>query len=410
MLLGALLGWLAAWLFGDPLWRQTPDSAPAIYGVVVLIKTGFLSLLTMLVAPVVFLSLLAGVVNLGNTGSMGRLGAGTAAWYLGTTALAAALGLAVVFLVHPWTGVDAPRLSGQVVTEARLIDPQTSSVTGVLTALVSRALVNPFAALANLNILAIVVNAILIGVAILIAVPRSSPLIAGLDHLTDAFYMLLRGVVLLMPIGVFAIVFDLTLGLTAGLVPQLLGFVAVVVGATLVHGLLVLPALAWLFAGIRPWRLLRAMGRALIVAFSTSSSAATLPVSLTTAERNLAVERPVAAFVLPLGATINMDGTALFEGIAAVFLAYLFGIDLSPLALVVVFLTAMLSSIGAPGMPSGSMAGMQMVLLAAGIPLEAIGILLLVERPLDTLRTAVNVEGDLIASVVMQRLVERAGR
>lgn len=409
VLLAAATGWLAAWLFGDPLWRETPANAPAFYGLVVLLKSSFLSLLTMLVAPLVFLSLVSGVVNLGNTGSMGRLGAGTALWYLATTGLAAGLGLALVFFVHPWTEIDAPRLTGQVVSEARLIDPESGSVSAVLAALADRVLVNPFAALANLNILAIVVNAILIGMAILLAVPRTSPLIEVLNHLTDAFYLLLRGVVLLMPIGVFAIVFDLTLGLTAGLVPQLLGFVAVVLGATAVHGVLVLPALAWLVTGTPPWRLLRAMARALIVAFSTSSSAATLPVSLSTAERNLAVRRPIAAFVLPLGATMNMDGTALFEGIAAVFLAYLFGIDLSPLALVVVFLTAMLSSIGAPGMPSGSMAGMQMVLLAAGIPLEAIGILLLVERPLDTLRTAVNVEGDLIASLVIQRLVDRSG-
>ncbi len=409
VLAAALAGWLGAWLLGDPAWREYPDAAPAFYGVVLLCKTAFLSLLTMLVPPVVFLSLSAGVINLGNTGAMGRLGAGTAAWYLATTALAAGLGLVVVYQIHPWTEVDAPQLTGHVVAEARLIDPDASSVSTVLTALAERALVNPFAALANLNIMAIVVNALIIGVAILLVAPRDSPLLLAINQLADAFYLLLRGVVLLMPVGVFAIVFDLTLGLASGLVPQLLGFVAVVIGATTVHGLLVLPALAWWFTGIPPWRLLPAISRPLVVAFSTSSSTATLPVSLATAERNLAIDRPVAAFVLPLGATMNMDGTALFEGVAAVFLAYLFGIELSPIALLVVFLTAMLSSIGAPGMPSGSMAGMQMVLLAAGIPLEAIGVLLLVERPLDTLRTAVNVEGDLIAALVMQRLVDSGG-
>ena len=141
----------------------------------------------------------------------------------------------------------------------------------------------------------------------------------------------------------------------------------------------------------------------MIVAFSTSSSAATLPVSMKTCEEEFGVNKSVSSFVLPLGATMNMDGTALFEALAAVFLAYLYGIELSNLALVTIFLMSMVASIGAPGMPSASMAGMQMVLLAVGIPLEAIAILLVIERPLDTIRTAVNVEGDIIGTLVVSR-------
>lgn len=144
-----------------------------------------------------------------------------------------------------------------------------------------------------------------------------------------------------------------------------------------------------------------------MVAFSTSSSTATLPVSLKCSQDELSVSRSVAGFVLPLGATMNMDGTALFEGVAAVFLAYLFGVELSNAAIVAVFIMAMVSSIGAPGMPSGSMSGMQMVLLAVGIPLEAIAILLLIERPLDTFRTAVNVQGDMVGALVVQRFIGR---
>ena len=124
---------------------------------------------------------------------------------------------------------------------------------------------------------------------------------------------------------------------------------------------------------------------------------------MTTAEQQLQVQRARSAFVLPLGATANMDGTALFEGVAAVFLAYMFGVELGTVGIVAVFIVAMLSSVGAPGMPSGSMAGMQLVLIAAGIPLEAIGLLLIIERPLDTFRTAVNVEGDLVGCLVAER-------
>ncbi len=405
VLLAALAGWSLAALFGDPAWTRPGAEVPAFYALVIFTKQAFLGLLKMLVAPVVFLSLLAGVVNLGSTAAMGRLGGGTALWYLGTTAIAAGMGLVVVLFIHPWTAFEGPHLTGEVVTSARLVDPDSASLGAVLTALARQALVNPVAALADLNIMAIVLNAILFGLAIVLTVPRDSPLISVIGHLTDAVYRVLGWLVLLMPAGVFAIVFDLTLGMSAALVPQLLAFVAVVVGVTLLHGLVVLPLLAWLLTGIKPLALLRALAQPLIVAFSTSSSAATLPVSLKTAQERLGIRRPIAAFVLPLGATMNMDGTALFEGIAALFLAWLFGIELNTLAVLVVFLTAMLSSIGAPGMPSGSMAGMQLVLLAAGIPLEAIGVLLLVERPLDTIRTAVNVEGDLIGSLVMQRFM-----
>ena len=137
----------------------------------------------------------------------------------------------------------------------------------------------------------------------------------------------------------------------------------------------------------------------MLVAFSTSSSSATLPITMRAAEENFKVPGTVSSFVLPLGATMNMDGTALFEALAAVFLAYLFGIELTTVMIFTIFLMAMVASIGAPGMPSASMAGMQMVMLAVGIPLEAIAILLVIERPLDTIRTALNVEGDLVGAL-----------
>jgi Na+/H+-dicarboxylate symporter len=168
-----------------------------------------------------------------------------------------------------------------------------------------------------------------------------------------------------------------------------------------------LPLVAWLTTGQHPVRLVRSIAQPLLVAFSTSSSAATLPVSMKAAQEKLDVSQSVSSFVLPLGATMNMDGTALFEAVAAIFLAYLYGIELSTLMVITVFLMAMISSIGAPGMPTASMSGMQIVLLAVGIPLEAIAILLIIERPLDTFRTTVNVQGDLIGTLVVQHYLNR---
>ena len=176
-----------------------------------------------------------------------------------------------------------------------------------------------------------------------------------------------------------------------------------VISLTLFHGMVVLPLIAWFFGDKSPVKLLKQISRPLIVAFSTSSSAATLPVSMRTCDEELGIDSSVSSFVLPLGATMNMDGTALFEAVAAVFLAYLYGIELTTIMIFSVFLMSMVSSIGAPGMPSASMAGMQMVLLAVGIPLEAIAILLVIERPLDTVRTAVNVEGDIIGALIVNK-------
>jgi Na+/H+-dicarboxylate symporter len=203
--------------------------------------------------------------------------------------------------------------------------------------------------------------------------------------------------------------FDFTLRLSAGdghsenFLTQLFQFALLVVTITLIHGLIVLPLIAWFTTGRNPLALMRQIIRPMIVAFSTSSSAATLPVSMKTCEEDLGVSKSVSSFVLPLGATMNMDGTALFEAVAAVFLAYLYGIELSTLAIFTIFLMSMVASIGAPGMPSASMSGMQMVLLAVGIPLEAIAILLVIERPLDTIRTAINVEGDIIGTLIVSK-------
>jgi Na+/H+-dicarboxylate symporter len=243
----------------------------------------------------------------------------------------------------------------------------------------------------------------------LLVVPQNSPLVTGVHHINKLLHKLIGWVMLATPFGIYAIIFEVTLKSGGTLIDSLLGFCAVVVGATLIHGLFVLPLIAHFFAGVGPLRFFSGAGRPLAVAFATSSSSATLPVTLQTAEDEFQISETVAGFVLPLGATMNMDGTALYEGIAAVFLAYLFGIDLSTTAMVAIFIMAMVSSIGAPGMPSGSMAGMQMVLLGAGIPLEAIGILLIVERPLDMIRTAVNVEGDIVGALVTQCFLDRKG-
>ncbi|HQM87187.1 MAG TPA: dicarboxylate/amino acid:cation symporter, partial [Methylotenera sp.] len=185
-------------------------------------------------------------------------------------------------------------------------------------------------------------------------------------------------------------------------------FVAVVIGTLLVHGLVVLPLVLFIVTKKTPLWFWRGAREALITAFATSSSAATLPITMRNATQHLHVKPEIAGFVLPLGATINMDGTALYEAVAALFIANLVGIELSFAQQLIVFMTSMIAAMGAPGIPSAGMVTMVMVLQSVGLPAEAIAILLPIDRLLDTLRTTVNVQGDMVGSLVVQKLVDQS--
>ncbi|MDH3509699.1 MAG: dicarboxylate/amino acid:cation symporter [Gammaproteobacteria bacterium] len=402
-----ILGYVSALLFGDPDWAKT-DAPPAFYELILLLKTTFLALLKMLVAPIIFFSLIGGLLSIGDANRLKTLGSVTILYYVSTTFIAICIGLTAVFFVHPWVGnveqitIEKLAESTTYVAPTQFIDQNSDSLVRVIQQLLATAFTNPFAALADLNILGIATTAFMLGLALLLAVPAESPLVTAIRHINQMLNKLVHWVIFTTPFGLYAIIFEITLKSGGTLLNSLLGFCAVVVGGTLLHGLVILPLIAKLFAGVGPREFFSKASKPLMVAFATASSSATLPFSMQASEEELGVSKTVSGFVFPLGATMNMDGTALYEGIAAVFLAYLFGIDLSTTAMITVFFMAMVSSIGAPGMPSGSMAGMQMVLLGAGIPLEAIGILLVVERPLDTIRTAVNVEGDMIGALVTQ--------
>lgn len=390
-----------------------PNGNMLINDSIVFFKQSFLALLKMLIAPMIFFSLIGGIISIGNVVRLRKLGGITVCYYLLTTGIAIGLALVAVVFIHPWTNYPPLMLGTVDASATRLLDPGSDSIIGVLTSMASLAFTNPFSALANLNILGIVTNALFIGIAMVSVLEEQSPVFKFVQDANKVIIQILKWVIRILPIGIFAILFDFTIRLSTGeghsedFLTQLIQFGLLIIGLTLIHGLIVLPTIAWVTTGMNPKVLLSKIIRPLVVAFSTSSSAATLPVSMRTAEDNLGVSTSVSSFVLPLGATMNMDGTALFEAVAAIFLAYLYGIELSSLMVITVFLMAMVASIGAPGMPSASMSGMQMVMLAIGIPLEAIAILLVIERPLDTIRTSVNVEGDLIGALVVERYLNR---
>ena len=410
ILIAAVVAAFSARLFGDSSWLTSPTP---FYDTILMIKVAFLAALKMLIAPMIFFSLISGISNIGNVVRLRRLGGVTVLYYMGTTGLAIVLGLIAVFWIHPWEAYPPALESSLVFSESRMIDPGSDSLIAILKQILVMAFANPFHALVNLNIIGIVTSAILLGLAMVIALKPESPVFSIVRDLNQIIMTVLSWIIRLLPIGIFAIIFDFSLRLSISdefsqdFLTQLLQFSVLVTGLTLFHGFVILPLVAWMTTGQHPVRLVRSIAQPLLVAFSTSSSAATLPVSMKTAQEKLGVSQSVSSFVLPLGATMNMDGTALFEAVAAIFLAYLYGIELSSLMVVTVFLMAMISSIGAPGMPTASMSGMQIVLLAVGIPLEAIAILLIIERPLDTFRTTVNVQGDLIGTLVVQHYLNR---
>jgi Na+/H+-dicarboxylate symporter len=260
-------------------------------------------------------------------------------------------------------------------------------------------------ALAQGNVIAVVVFALLLGIALVVGGERYANILVLLQELLELMLMLVGWIMRLAPVGIMALLLKLAATQDAALLGTLVEFIAVVVTTTLLHGMVVLPLILYLVTGMTPLKFWRGAREALITAFATSSSSATLPVTLRCVEQHLHVKRDIAGFVLPLGATLNMDGTALYEAVAALFIANLAGIELNLMQQMIVFLTAMLAAMGAPGIPSAGMVTMVVVLQSVGLPAEGIAILLPIDRLLDTFRTAVNVEGDMVGSLVVQKWV-----
>lgn len=363
----------------------------------------FIAMLKMLIAPMILLSIVSGIAGMGRARDLGTLGARTIGLYLLSMALAVATGLVAVNLFEPGAGstlVESEFFRGSIPSRVADID---MNLTEFLSRTLFQALANPLASISEGRILPIVLFAVLLGLALLQAGPSARPLVDVLAAANRAVLRIIGWFIRLAPIGIFALIGHLvaTIGF-AELARHLGGFAMVVILATGVHAALTLPLIARIFGGLRPAELFRGIREALIVAFTTSSSAATLPVTTRCVEQNLGVRPHVSSFVLPLGATVNMDGTALYEAIAAVFVANVYGIELGLGSQLVVFVVAMLTAVGAPGIPSAGMVTMVVVLEAVGLPVEAVGILLTIDRFLDTFRTMVNVEGDAVVAACVE--------
>ncbi len=356
------------------------------------IGTLFLNVVKLLIVPLVFSSITVGVCGLGDAKSVGRIGGKTIVFYLLTTALAVTVGLmaANLFPVGRGMNLTPPPVTGQT---------QAPEMTSALWNLVPT---NPVAALAQGNMLQIIVTALIFGGGILIAGAAGRPLFVVVESLADVMYALTGAVMKFAPFAVFALIAPVVAQYGPAVLMDLLGVITLVYAACLVHALIVYSATVFALGRITPLRFFRTCAPAALFAFSSSSSAATLPLALEAADR-LGVPHPVRSFVLPLGATINMDGTAIYQGVCALFIANAYHIPLTLMQQLTVVLTCTLASIGTAGVPGAGTVMLSMVLTSVGLPVEGVSLVWGVDRVLDMARTTLNVLGDIACSVVVSR-------
>ena len=398
-----LLGVGAGITLGLALAALGKESAAAQTGLYLseLIGTLFIDLLKMVLIPLVFTSIAVGVANLRAHRQMHRVWKATLGFFIFSMALAILLGMTAANLVRPGEGLQLAMFQDAM----HGFQAKNMGLPEFFAHLLHSLFQNPVTALAQSNVLAVVVFALLLGIALVVGGERYTNILVLLQELLELMLMLVGWIMRLAPLGIMALLLKLAATQDTALLMKLTEFVVLVIVTTLLHGMVVLPLILYLVTGMGPLKFWRGAREALITAFATSSSSATLPVTLRCVEQHLHVKRDIAGFVLPLGATLNMDGTALYEATAALFIANLAGIELNLAQQMIVFITAMLAAMGAPGIPSAGMVTMVVVLQSVGLPAEAIAILLPVDRLLDTFRTAVNVEGDMVGSLVVQKWV-----
>lgn len=406
ILIGLVLGVVAGLVanIADLAWLQ------AILEGVEPVGTIFIRLITMIVIPLVVASLLIGTASLGDIRKLGRIGGKTIAFYLTTTAIAVTIGLVLSQLVRPGSRIDpltrdslAATFAEEAAGRVELAATKPSLVDVVVNMVPS----NPVAAAADGDMLPLIIVTIIFGAAVSIIRQDRREAVLGFFHgVNDAVLVVIDWVMRLAPYAVFALIAAVVARFGLDLLQSLLLYALTVVAGLLLHALGTYGLILRFLVKMNPATFFKRIAEVPLVAFSTSSSNATLPLTMETAEEDLGISNEVSSFVLPLGATINMDGTALYQAVAVMFIAQIYAVDLSVGAQLTVVMTATLASIGTAGVPSAGIIMLIMVLQSVGMQAQTaagIALILGVDRILDMLRTAVNVTGDLTAASFVAR-------
>ncbi len=369
----------------------------------------FLGVIQMIVIPLIFASIIRGLASSDDMDQLRKMGLRVVIFFVVTTTLAIIIGLGSAMLIRPGDYIDSTLIQTLMVetetvaaVEGRAADtPTLGDVPGIVVNLLP---VNPLGSMIEKEMLQVVLFAIIFGIALVSLPPKQArPLLDLLDSIQDVCMTVVRWAMLLAPLAVFGLLAQITMRVGIDVLLGMAVYVGTVLGGLLIMLLCYLVIL--MFTGIKPWYFLSSAREVMLLAFSTSSSAAVMPLSIQTAEEKLGVRPSISQFVIPLGATINMNGTALYQGAATVFLAQVFGVELSIPTLLLVVLTTVGASIGSPATPGVGIIILAMVLTSAGIPTSGIALIIGVDRILDMSRTAINVTGDLTATRVMDRWI-----
>lgn len=362
-------------------------------GLFLVVGKMFVNALKMLVVPLVFFSLICGVCGIGNLNTLGRVGSKSFALYMMTTAIAITLAITIAASLGIGEGMN-------LASTASFTGKESPPLTQVLIDIIPS---NPIHAMANGDMLPLIFFSILVGISLLMVGRKATSFIEGAEIANEVMMKMVTMVMTMAPYAVFALIARSIADLGFDLLSQLAGYVAVLVGALLIHLFVTLMLVLKIFSGLSPKLFLQKIRNAQVFAFSTASSNATIPVTLRTVTERMGVNNSVASFTVPFGATINMDGTAIMQGVATVFIANVYGLDLGITGYLTVILMSVLASIGTAGVPGVGLIMLSMVFTQVGLPVEGIGLILGVDRLMDMIRTAVNVSGDAVVTSIVAK-------
>jgi Na+/H+-dicarboxylate symporter len=360
----------------------------------------FINLIMMLVVPIVFVSIVLGTAGLGEPAKLGRIGIQTIVFFLTTTALALCLSLALAFAISP--GSEGMLNVSQADYEAQEAPPIMETVVNIIPS-------NPIEAMTAGDMLQVIAFAIFVGLALAFLHEKTRAVHRLFDQVNDILMFLVNMIMKFAPYGAFALIASAIGGAGINAIGSMGAYVGTVILGLILHAAIIYSLAIWFLGRANPWTFYKGFFPAMTVAFSTSSSNATLPVSMKTAQDNLGVHKSISSFVQPLGATINMDGTAIMQATAAVFIAQVYAIDLGFTEIILIIVTATLASIGTAGVPGVGLIMLAMVLSQIGLPVEGIALIIGVDRILDMLRTSLNITGDAACAYIISENEKRRG-
>lgn len=389
LLCGAVLGVLIHYFVPASYVRDTV----IIEGILYVLGQGFIRLMQMLVVPLVFCSLVCGSMSIGDTKTLGKVGVKTILFYLFTTALAVTCALSVALLIKPGVGLN--------MAEIQKTEVAAASETKLVDTLLNIIPKNPINSMANGDMLPIIVFALFVGVMLAKLGSRTSTVANFFSQFNDVMMEMTMTIMKLAPIGVFSLICRTFANLGFSAFKPMLKYMGNVTLVLFIQCFLVYQILLLLFTRLNPIKFIKKFFPVMMFAFSTATSNATIPMSIDTLSKKMGVSKKISSFTIPLGATINMDGTSIMQGVAVIFIAQAYGMNLSVGDLATVVLTATIASIGTAGVPSVGLVTLAMVLNSVGLPTEGIALIMGIDRILDMIRTAVNITGDAVCTTIV---------